>query len=128
MKVTNQNPYLQLVNSYLIDSPTPLNINYLYGFGSLLGINLILLILTGLFLSKHYNPSISLAFLSSEHILRDVNLGWLLRYTHANLVSLFFILVYLHIGKALFYGTYRSRPALWTIGVFIFILMKAIAF
>lgn len=84
MKITRTNPYKRLVNEFLIDSPTPVNINYLYGIGSLLGINLVLLILTGLFLSKHYNPSVSKAFISSEHIIRDVNLGWLIRYTHAN--------------------------------------------
>ena len=128
MKITKTNPYLALVNSYLIDSPIPININYLYGIGSLLGINLALLIITGLFLSMHYNPSVSMAFISSEHIIRDVNLGWLLRYSHANLVSKFFFLVYLHIGKGLYYGSYRNRPALWTVGVIIFIVMMATAF
>ena len=128
MKLTRTNPYLNIANSYLIDSPAPININYLYNIGSLLGINLMILIITGIFLSKHYNPSIALAFSSSEHIIRDVQYGWLLRYTHANMVSLFFILVYKHIGKALYYGSYRNRPELWTIGVLIFICMMATAF
>jgi len=128
VKITKSNIYLSLVNEYLIDNPAPTNINYIYNLGSLLGVNLVILIITGILLSKHYNPSITNAFSSSEHIIRDVNKGWLLRFTHANLVSVFFILVYIHIGKGLYYGSYRNRKELWTIGVLILIIKKATAF
>lgn len=129
MKVFRTNPYLSLFNEYLVDSPAPININYFYGFGSLLGLNLVVLIITGVSLAMHYNPSVDLAFSSSEHIVRDVNNGWLIRYIHANGVSLFFAKVYLHIGKGLFYGSYRApRRALWIVGVLIFIVKKATAF
>jgi len=77
MKITKTNALLSIVNDYLIDSPAPNNINYLWNFGSLLGINLVILIITGVFLAKHYQPSIEKAFNSSEHIVRDVNNGWL---------------------------------------------------
>jgi len=80
MLLTRTNPFLSLVNEYLIDSPAPNNINYFYNFGSLLGVNLILLIVTGVTLAMHYNPSVELAFTSSEHIVREVNNGWLIRY------------------------------------------------
>lgn len=79
MKITKSNPYLSLVNEYLIDSPAPVNINYFYNFGSLLGINLVLLMITGILLAMHYQPSVDLAFNASEHIWRDVNSGWMLR-------------------------------------------------
>jgi ubiquinol-cytochrome c reductase cytochrome b subunit len=129
LRKTKTNPYLSLVNEYLIDSPAPVNINYLYNFGSLLGINLVLLIATGIALSMHYNPSVDLAFISSEHILRDVNMGWALRATHANGVSMFFILCYSHIARGLYYGSYKApRTTLWIVGVIIFIVMMATAF
>jgi len=120
---------LALVNEYLIDSPAPVNLSYFWGFGSLLGLNLVILIVSGVTLAMHYTPNTVLAFSSVEHIKRDVNNGWLLRYIHANGASLFFIWVYLHIGRNLFYGSYRSpRGLLWTIGVVIFIAMMATAF
>jgi len=129
MKILKTNPYLSLVNEFLIDSPVPVNINYLYNLGSLLGLNLVVLIITGISLAMHYNPSVELAFSSSEHIVRDVNNGYLLRYIHANAVSMFFIMVYAHIGKGLYYGSYRApRRALWIVGVLIFIVMMATAF
>ena len=129
MKITKRNPILVLVNEYLIDSPAPSNLNYFWNFGSLLGINLIIMIVTGITLAMHYNPSTLLAFASVEHIMRDVNNGWLLRYLHANGASFFFIWVYLHIGRGLFYGSYRPpRGLLWSIGVIIFILMMATGF
>lgn len=129
MKKFRTNPYLAIVNEFLIDSPAPVNLNYFYNFGSLLGLNLVVLIVTGISLAKHYNPSVELAFSSSEHIVRDVNNGWLLRYIHANGVSMFFIMVFIHIGKGLYYGSYRApRRALWIVGVFIFIVKKATAF
>jgi len=106
----------------VIDSPAPTNLTYFWSFGSLLGVNLILLIITGLTLAMHYTPNTLLAFSSVEHIMRDVNNGWLLRYLHANGASFFFIWVYLHIGRNLYYGSYRSpRGLLWSIGVVIFI-------
>ena len=129
LRKTKTNPYLNLVNEYLIDSPAPVNINYLYNFGSLLGVNLVLLIATGIALSMHYNPSVDLAFISSEHIYRDVNMGWALRATHANGVSMFFILCFSHMARGLYYGSYKApRTTLWIIGVIIFIAMMATAF
>lgn len=127
MKISKQDPILTLVNEYLIDSPLPVNITYFWSFGSLLGLNLILLIITGLSLAMHYTPQVYLAFSSVEHIMRDVNNGWILRYLHANGASFFFIWVYLHIGRGLFYGSYRSpRGILWNVGVIIYILMMAL--
>jgi group I intron endonuclease len=120
---------LRLVNSYIVDSPEPANISYLWNFGSLLGTCLIIQILTGAFLAMHYTPTVDLAFNSVEHIMRDVNNGWIIRYTHANVASFFFIFVYMHIGRGLYYGSYKSpRILAWSIGVVIFILMMATAF
>jgi ubiquinol-cytochrome c reductase cytochrome b subunit len=120
---------LRLVNSYMIDSPQPANISYLWNFGSLLGICLILQILTGIFLAMHYQPHVDFAFNSVEHIMRDVNNGWAVRYTHANVASFFFIFVYAHIARGLYYGSYKSpRVLVWVIGVIIFIVMIATAF
>nr|NP_150306.1 apocytochrome b [Spizellomyces punctatus]Q950S3.1 RecName: Full=Cytochrome b; AltName: Full=Complex III subunit 3; AltName: Full=Complex III subunit III; AltName: Full=Cytochrome b-c1 complex subunit 3; AltName: Full=Ubiquinol-cytochrome-c reductase complex cytochrome b subunit [Spizellomyces punctatus]AAK84235.1 apocytochrome b [Spizellomyces punctatus] len=129
MKLTKRNPILVLVNDFVIDSPLPTNLTYFWNFGSLLGVNLVILIISGLTLAMHYTPNTLLAFSSVEHIMRDVNNGWLLRYIHANGASFFFIWVYLHIGRNLYYGSYRSpRGLLWSIGVVIFILMMATAF
>jgi ubiquinol-cytochrome c reductase cytochrome b subunit len=90
---------------------------------------LVIQILTGAFLAMHYCPSVDMAFISVEHIMRDVNYGWAVRYTHANTASFFFIFVYAHIGRGLYYGSYRSpRVLLWSIGVIILVLMMAIAF
>ena len=120
---------LRLVNSYLVDSPEPANISYLWNLGSLLGLCLILQILTGIFLAMHYQPHVDFAFNSVEHIMRDVNNGWAIRYTHANVASFFFIFVYAHIAKGLYYGSYKSpRVLLWTIGVIILIVMIGTAF
>ena len=129
MRLLKKHVLLRLVNSYLIDSPEPANITYLWNFGSLLGLCLIIQILTGAFLAMHYTPNVDLAFLSVEHIMRDVNNGWLIRYTHANVASFFFIFVYAHVARGLYYGSYRSpRVLLWSIGVIILILMIVIAF
>nr|YP_010835469.1 apocytochrome b [Perenniporia fraxinea]WFS78702.1 apocytochrome b [Perenniporia fraxinea] len=120
---------LRLVNSYIIDSPIPANISYLWNFGSLLGTCLVLQILTGIFLAMHYQPHVDFAFNSVEHIMRDVNNGWAIRYTHANVASFFFIFVYAHIARGLYYGSYKSpRVLLWAIGVIILIVMMATAF
>lgn len=129
MTTRKSNPYLTLVNSYLIDSPQPSSINYWWNLGSLLGLCLVIQILSGLFLAMHYSSNIELAFNSVEHIMRDVNAGWLIRYIHANGASFFFICLYLHIGKALYYGSYKSpRVLVWAVGVIIFILTIATAF
>lgn len=109
--------------------PTPLNLNYFWSFGSAAGILLVFQILTGIFLSMHYVPDINLAFNSVEHIMRDVNNGWFLRYMHANGASVFFILVYIHIFRGLYYGSFiYPRGLLWVSGVVIFISMMATAF
>ena len=129
MRLLKSQSILRLMNSYLIDSPQPANLSYLWNFGSLLGMCLILQILTGVFLAMHYTPHVDFAFNSVEHIMRDVNAGYLLRYTHANVASFFFMFVYAHIAKGLFYNSYRTpRVLLWNIGVIIFILMMATAF
>ncbi|GLE06548.1 hypothetical protein PINS_up015899 [Pythium insidiosum] len=125
----NKKSLFAVVNNHLIDYPTPINLNYFYGFGSLAGVMLVIQILTGIFLAMHYTPHIDLAFNSVEHIMRDVNNGWLIRYTHANGASFFFIVVYVHIFRGLYYGSYITpREYLWCSGVIIFILMMATAF
>ena len=129
MRLLKQNPILRLVNSYLIDSPQPTNISYLWNFGSLLALCLGFQIITGVFLVMHYTPHVDFAFNSVEHIMRDVNYGWALRYTHANIASFFFIFVYAHIARGLYYNSYKSpRVAPWSIGVIILVLMMATAF
>nr|YP_010394777.1 apocytochrome b [Phytophthora versiformis]DAZ89214.1 TPA_asm: apocytochrome b [Phytophthora versiformis] len=125
----NKKSLFAVINNHLIDYPTPINLNYFFGFGSLAGIMLVIQILTGIFLAMHYTPHIDLAFNSVEHIMRDVNNGWLIRYTHANGASFFFIVVYVHIFRGLYYGSYITpRESLWCSGVIIFILMMATAF
>merc|ERR1712002_864892 len=99
-------PLLKIVNNSLIELPSPSNINSLWNFGSLLGLCLIIQILTGLFLSMHYSRDASLAFIRVSHITRDVNYGWLLRMFHANGASFFFICLFLHVGRGLYYGSY----------------------
>lgn len=129
MAIRKSNPFLSLANSYLIDSPQPSSINYWWNLGSLLGLCLVIQIASGIFLAMHYSSHIELAFNSVEHIMRDVNAGWLIRYIHANGASFFFICMYLHIGKALYYGSYKSpRVLVWSIGVVIFILTIGTAF
>lgn len=129
MRSLKSHVLLRLVNSYIVDSPQPANISYLWNFGSLLALCLIIQILTGAFLAMHYTPHVDFAFNSVEHIMRDVNNGWLIRYTHANVASFFFIFVYMHVGRGLYYGSYKSpRVLVWSIGTIILILMMAIAF
>ena len=129
MRNLKSHPLLRLLNSYLIDSAQPSNISYLWNFGSLLAFCLVIQIVTGITLAMHYNPSVLEAFNSVEHIMRDVNNGWLIRYVHSNTASAFFFIVYLHIGRGLYYGSYRApRTLVWTIGTVIFILMMATAF
>ncbi len=118
-----------IINNHLIDYPTPVNITYAWSFGALAGICLVIQIVTGIFLAMHYTPHVDLAFNSVEHIMRDVNNGWFLRYAHANGASMFFIVVYAHIFRGLFYGSYMNpRAHLWMSGVIIFLLMMATAF
>ena len=129
MRILKSNPLLRILNSYLIDAPTPANISYLWNFGSLLGLCLIIQIVTGVTLAMHYTPSVSEAFNSVEHIMRDVNNGWLVRYLHANTASAFFFIMYLHIGRGLYYGSYKApRTLTWAIGTVIVVLMMATAF
>src|SRR6266545_1431244 len=129
MRLLKTHVLLRFLNSYLVDSPEPANISYMWNFGSLLGVCLIIQILTGAFLAMHYTPNVDFAFNSVEHIIRDVNNGWIIRYTHANVASFFFIFVYMHIGRGLYYSSYKSpRVLVWSIGVIILILMMAIAF
>jgi len=129
MRIWKSHPLLTLVNGYLVDSPQPSNISYLWNFGSLLGLCLIIQIITGVTLAMHYNASVAEAFNSVEHIMRDVNNGWLIRYLHSNTASAFFFLVYLHVGRGLYYGSYKApRTLVWTIGTVILVLMMATAF
>jgi len=129
MRLLKSHPVLGLVNSYMVDSPQPASLSYMWNFGSLLGVCLVIQIVTGVTLAMHYTPNIDLAFISVEHIMRDVHYGWLIRYLHANTASFFFIFVYLHIARGLYYGSYRSpRVLLWSIGVIILILMIVTAF
>jgi group I intron endonuclease len=129
MRIFKSHPLLKLVNSYVIDSPQPSNLSYLWNFGSLLTFCLIIQIVTGVTLAMHYNPSVLEAFNSVEHIMRDVNNGWLIRYLHSNTASAFFFLVYLHIGRGLYYGSYRApRTLVWVLGIVIFLLMIITAF
>jgi len=122
-------PVINIITNHLIEYPTPVNISYWWGFGSSAGIFLGLQLVTGIFLAMHYTPHIDLAFISVEHIMRDVNGGWLLRYLHANGASFFFLVVYIHIARGLYYGSYvKPREILWIVGVVIFVLMMATAF
>ena len=129
MRILKSHPLLKLVNSYLIDASQPSNISYLWNFGSLLAVCLIIQIVTGVTLAMHYSPNVLEAFNSIEHIMRDVNNGWLVRYLHSNTASAFFFLVYLHIGRGIYYGSYRApRTLVWAIGTVILILMMGTAF
>nr|UUC05252.1 cytochrome b [Microrhagus sp. ZM-2022] len=120
-------PILKIINNSLINLPTPLNISYWWNFGSLLGMCLGLQLLTGLFLAMHYCPDTSLAFSSIIHITRDMNSGWILRTLHANGASLFFTMMYIHICRGLYYGSFMYKET-WTIGVIILLMTMATAF
>nr|YP_009333003.1 cytochrome b [Takifugu fasciatus x Takifugu flavidus]YP_009675586.1 cytochrome b [Takifugu obscurus x Takifugu rubripes]ABO61369.1 cytochrome b [Takifugu fasciatus]ALM30822.1 cytochrome b [Takifugu fasciatus x Takifugu flavidus]QDD68449.1 cytochrome b [Takifugu obscurus x Takifugu rubripes] len=120
-------PLLKIVNDMVIDLPTPSNISAWWNFGSLLGLCLITQIITGLFLAMHYTSDISTAFSSVAHICRDVNYGWLIRNLHANGASFFFICLYSHIGRGLYYGSYLSKET-WNVGVVLLLLVMATAF
>lgn len=129
MKITKSNPYLSIINDFLIDSSCPSNITYFWNFGSLLGVLLVVCIISGITLAMHYTNHVDFAFNSVEHIMRDVHNGWLIRNVHMNAVAFFFICVYIHIGRGLYFGSYRApRTILWNIGVIIFLVMMGTAF
>ena len=125
-KFLNADPY-NVFRLHVVDYPTPININYFWGFGFLSATCLLIQIITGICLAMHYVPNASTAFMSVEHVVRDVNFGWLLRYLHANGASLFFLVVYIHIGKGLYFKSYRNLE-LWFSGIIIFFVMMATAF
>nr|YP_009307999.1 cytochrome b [Huananpotamon lichuanense]AOS50521.1 cytochrome b [Huananpotamon lichuanense] len=125
--IRKSHPLFKIANSALVDMPLPSNISILWNFGSLLGLCLILQIMTGVFLAMHYIPHIDLAFSSVGHICRDVNYGWLLRTTHANGASFFFICLYIHVGRGMFYGSYMIFHT-WMVGVLILFMLMATAF
>ena len=120
-------PLIKIITDHLITYPTPININYFWGFGSLSGLCLVIQIITGIILSFHYVPEVTLAFNSVEHIMRDVNYGWLFRYVHANGASMFFFVLYVHIARGLYFQSYEKKH-LWYSGILIFLLVMAAAF
>nr|YP_010759006.1 cytochrome b [Ctenolepisma longicaudatum]WEX31831.1 cytochrome b [Ctenolepisma longicaudatum] len=127
MPMRKHHPLLKIANNALIDLPAPINISYWWNFGSLLGLCLIIQIITGLFLAMHYTSSIETAFDSVIHICRDVNFGWLLRTLHANGASFFFICLYLHVGRGMYYGSFMYLHT-WSVGVIILLTVMATAF
>jgi ubiquinol-cytochrome c reductase cytochrome b subunit len=117
------------VHSSFVVYPVPRNLNYLWTFGAILSLMLVAQIVTGVILAMHYVPTATLAFASVEHIMRDVNFGWLMRYLHTNGASMFFLAVDIHIFRGMYYGSYKSpREVLWILGVIIYVLMMATAF
>lgn len=122
-------PLFSVVNDHAISYPTPINLHYAWNFGFLSLICLGIQLITGIFLAMHYTPHISLAFNSVEHIMRDVNFGWLIRYMHANGASMFFIVVYFHIFRGLYFGSYsKPKQWVWVFGILILLLMIITAF
>jgi ubiquinol-cytochrome c reductase cytochrome b/c1 subunit len=122
-------PFVAFLDHELNEYPTPRNLNYWWNFGSLAGIVLVVMIVSGVVLAMHYTPHADLAFDSVERIMRDVNYGWLLRYLHMNGASMFFLIVYIHLFRGLYYGSYKyPRELLWILGVVILVLMIATAF
>lgn len=127
LPIRKAHPITKAINSRLIDLPTPSNINIWWNIGSMLGVTLIIQIITGIFLAIHYVPNIELAFNRVIHIIRDVNYGWLIRITHTNGASLFFICIYLHIARGIYHSSYKLLP-LWNRGVIILFLLIGTAF
>jgi quinol-cytochrome oxidoreductase complex cytochrome b subunit len=122
-------PFVAALEHELNEYPTPRNLNYWWNFGSLAGIILVIMIVSGIVLAMHYTPNAGMAFDSVERIMRDVNYGWLLRYIHMNGASMFFLIVYIHLFRGLYYGSYKyPRELLWMLGVVILLLMMATAF
>nr|QWZ46412.1 cytochrome b [Philolithus aegrotus] len=127
MPMRKTSPLIKIMNNSLIDLPSPSNISTMWNFGSLLGMCLLVQIITGIFLAMHYCPNIELAFNSVVHICRDVNYGWIMRTIHANGASLFFICIYMHIGRGMYYSSYNLIHT-WMIGVTILFVVMATAF
>nr|Q9T7S2.1 RecName: Full=Cytochrome b; AltName: Full=Complex III subunit 3; AltName: Full=Complex III subunit III; AltName: Full=Cytochrome b-c1 complex subunit 3; AltName: Full=Ubiquinol-cytochrome-c reductase complex cytochrome b subunit [Eliurus minor]AAF15161.1 cytochrome b [Eliurus minor]QCT05467.1 cytochrome b [Eliurus minor]QDJ00051.1 cytochrome b [Eliurus minor] len=125
--IRKSHPLLKIINHSFIDLPTPSNISSWWNFGSLLGICLILQIATGLFLAMHYTSDTTTAFSSVTHICRDVNYGWLIRYLHANGASMFFICLFIHVGRGMYYGSYMSMET-WNMGIILLFAVMATAF
>nr|BAJ05976.1 cytochrome b [Lepus brachyurus] len=125
--IRKTHPLLKIVNHSLIDLPAPSNISAWWNFGSLLGLCLLIQILTGLFLAMHYTSDTATAFSSVTHICRDVNYGWLIRYLHANGASMFFICLYMHVGRGIYYGSYTYLET-WNIGIILMFAVMATAF
>nr|YP_002995752.1 cytochrome b [Stictopleurus subviridis]ACF04103.1 cytochrome b [Stictopleurus subviridis] len=120
-------PLISIMNNSLIDLPSPSNISLWWNFGSLLGMCLMIQIITGIFLAMHYTANVELAFNSVVHICRDVNNGWLIRNTHANGASLFFMCLYLHVGRGMYYGSYKLMMT-WNVGVVLLLMVMGTAF
>nr|QVM79112.1 cytochrome b [Oxypeltus quadrispinosus] len=127
MPMRKMSPLIKIMNNAIIDLPTPSNITTMWNFGSLLGLCLMIQIITGIFLAMHYCPNVEMAFNSVAHICRNVNYGWLIRTLHANGASFFFICLYLHIGRGIYYSSYNMIET-WMIGVTIFFIVMATAF
>nr|AFV52784.1 cytochrome b [Eothenomys eleusis] len=125
--IRKKHPLIKIINHSFIDLPTPSNISSWWNFGSLLGLCLIIQILTGLFLAMHYTSDTSTAFSSVTHICRDVNYGWLIRYLHANGASMFFICLFLHVGRGVYYGSYNMIET-WNMGIILLFAVMATAF
>nr|QDI93594.1 cytochrome b [Phallospinophylus setosus] len=125
--IRKTHPLIQIMNSSLIDLPSPSSISIWWNFGSLLGMCLMIQILTGLFLAMHYTANVELAFSSVMHICRDVNNGWLIRNLHANGASMFFICLYMHVGRGMYYSSYKLMTT-WMVGVILLLLVMATAF
>ena len=122
-------PIVAFTKDHALDFPTPKNLNYWWTFGGILAVMLVVQIITGVVLVMHYTPQVDMAFGSVEHIMRDVNYGWLMRYLHMNGASMFFIAVYIHMFRGMYYGSYKApREVLWMIGVIIYLVMMATAF
>jgi len=129
MRLKTKFPLINIVYESLISYPTPVNITYFWNFGIYALVCLAIQIITGLALAMHYTPNIDLAFLSVEHIMRDVNYGWLIRYIHANGASMFFITVYIHTFRGIYFGSFlHPRQLLWIVGVAILLCMIITAF
>ena len=129
LRLNKNNYFISFIDSHLIHYPTPINLSYAWSFGSLAGICLIIQIISGLFLATHYIPHLNYAFNSIQYIMRDIPNGWFIRYLHANGASMFFIIIYLHIFRGLFYGSYiKPREIIWCSGVLILLLMMGTAF
>ena len=129
MRLVNRNSLVHAIYHTAVPYPASSNLNYIWSFGICALVCLVIQLVTGIFLAMHYVPHVDLAFISVEHIMRDVNYGWLLRYIHANGASMFFIVVYIHIFRGLYYGSYMyPRELLWCVGVVIFLLMILTAF